>query len=51
MAISIMDKLEVYAKQAFTTTARHQLNIEQLTSLEEVLSYDFKVNYPQKLSL
>ena len=41
--------LEVYAGDAFNVTESHKAAINELTSIEEVESYDFTRGYPQKL--
>ena len=48
--LSALDELKIYAVKAFNVTSAHMFNIQQLSSIEEVESYDFTVEYPEKLS-
>lgn len=47
--IVMLDELEMYAIQSFDCTQRHIANIGNLTTMEELQSYDYKVGYPEKL--
>ena len=49
-AISMLYAIEVYASQCYNNTQRHLANINNLKSIEEIESYDFKQGYPEKLS-
>ena len=48
-AIQLLSMLELYALECYNVTASHKASIEQLTTIEEVESYDFTIGYPQKL--
>ena len=48
-AISMLYAIEVYASQCYNNTQRHLANINNLKSIEEIESYDFKQGYPEKL--
>lgn len=50
-AIQMLSSLELYALKCYNRTAQHMKNIEQLSSIEEALNYDFTSNYPDKLTL
>ena len=43
--------LECYASACFDTTASHKAAVKAMTTLEEVLKYDFTKDYPIKLEL
>lgn len=43
--------IEVYAKDCYNVTATHQAEVNKLTTIEEVESYDYKTGYPEKLNL
>lgn len=51
LAIEFLNHLELYAKDCYNKTAEHKYNVEQLLTVEEVLEYDYKVGYPDKLSV
>ena len=48
-ALQMLYALELYASECYDNTARHRANINALTTIEEVESYDFTTNYPEKL--
>lgn len=48
-AIPMLYAIEVYASQCYNNTQRHLANINNLKSIEEIESYDFKQGYPEKL--
>lgn len=43
--------LEAYAYKCYVNTAKHQQNIKGLTTVEEVLNYDYTTGYPDKITL
>lgn len=45
----MMAQLEWYALQCYNVTLQHKNNVEGLTSVEEVDSYDHTAGYPDKL--
>ena len=49
LLLQMMAALEVYAIECYNKTTDHNYAIKDLTTLEEVESYDFKVGYPDKL--
>lgn len=51
LAINFLNQLELYAKDCYNKTAEHKYNIEQLSTVEEILEYDFTLGYPDKLSI
>lgn len=48
--LAMLVALEVYASRCFDTTAAHKAAVMQLTSVEDVLAYDFTQGYPDKLA-
>ena len=47
----MIDALSVYASECLNVTEEHKANVQALTSIDDVESYDFKQNYPQKIEL
>lgn len=50
-AIKFLIQLEIYAKNCYNKTAEHKANIEKLTFPEEILEYNYKEGYPEKLNI
>lgn len=50
-AIQLLSALEMYALECFNMTAAHKKAVGELTSVEEVLSYDYTKGYPEKLTM
>lgn len=50
-AIQMLSTLELYALECYNVTAQHKVNVEALTTKEEVEAYDYKIGYPNKLNL
>lgn len=50
-AESLINQLEVYAGKCYDTTAGHEADVKGLTTIEEVLSYNYKTGYPDKINL
>jgi hypothetical protein len=51
MAVKMLYGLELYASACYDNTQRHIAAVDKLESVEDVMVYDFKVGYPEKLSL
>ena len=51
MAESLMCELENYAYECFNVTASHRSAIADLSTIEEVMSYDYCAGYPDKLNI
>ena len=51
MLYQIILQLEAYAYKCYVVTAKHQQNIKSLQSIEDILNYDYKTGYPEKLVL
>lgn len=50
-AIQLLSALEMYALSCFNKTAEHRKNVEALTTINDIVSYDYTVGYPEKLNL
>ena len=50
-AIGMLSALEMYALACFNVTAGHKAAVAALTSVDEVMAYDYSTNYPEQLSL
>ena len=46
-----LNQLEVYAGKCFSITAEHLQNIKQLSTVQDLLNYDYTVKYPNKITL
>lgn len=44
-------QLEAYAYKCYVVTAKHQQNIKSLQSIEDIINYNYKTGYPEKLVL
>ena len=50
-AIQLLSALEMYALECFNVTAAHKKAVSELTSIEDVLAYDYKTGYPEQLKM
>lgn len=50
-AIALLSKVEMYALECYNRTAAHRQAIEELTDIADVLQYDYKSGYPEKLEI
>lgn len=50
-AKKFLSDLELYASKCFVNTAQHLKAIKQLKTLEDVINYDYTVEYPNKVNL
>ena len=50
-AIQLLSALEMYALECFNVTAAHKRAVTEMTTLEDVLGYDYTGGYPQKLTM
>ena len=50
-AIQLLSALEMYALDCFNVTASHKKAVSELTTIEEVEAYDYKVGYPKMLEM
>lgn len=48
-AIQMLSDLELYALACYNKTAEHKKNVNELTDITQVKSYDYTVGYPDKL--
>lgn len=49
LAIQLLQQLEVYALKCFNVTATHKKEVNNLSTIEEINSYDITKGYPDKL--
>ena len=49
LALGLFAQLELYAKACYNVTALHKAAINALTRVEDVLNYNIKTGYPEKL--
>jgi len=47
---AMLGKLETYASECYNQTAQHKANVEALTTVEDVASYGYTTDYPEKIS-
>lgn len=50
-AIQLLSALELYALECFNVTAAHKKAVSEMDNIEEVLTYDYKSGYPEKLKM
>lgn len=50
-AIKMLDDVEIYAKKTNSVTRQHIVDVQSFGKIEDVLSYDFKAGYPEKLTI
>lgn len=50
-AIQLLSALEMYALDCFNVTAAHKKAVNEMTTLEDVLGYDYTGGYPKKLTM
>ena len=50
-AIQLLSALEMYALECFNVTASHKAAVGELTTIEEVEAYDYKLGYPKMLEM
>ena len=49
-ALDMLNTIEIYACKCYDITAAHKAAVQKMTDFKDILSYDFKVGYPDKLS-
>lgn len=47
----LMRSIENYAYECFNVTASHKQAVSELTTIEEVIAYDYKTGYPKMLEM
>lgn len=50
-ARQLLSALEMYALECFNVTAAHKKAVNEMTTLEDVLGYDYTGGYPKKLTM
>ena len=48
---TLLINLEIYAKQCYDVTSQHKNNIQSIDNIQEILDYDYKSGYPEKLNI
>lgn len=48
---TFLEQLELYASKCFIQTKQHLLNVQDLSTTEEILNYDYTTGYPDKIIL
>lgn len=49
-AIQMLSALELYALSCYNVTAQHRVAVQNLTTLDAAMAYDYTTGYPEKLS-
>lgn len=49
-AIQMLSALELYALECYNKTSEHKVNVRNMTSVEDIVNYDFTAGYPDKLN-
>ena len=49
-ALDMLNAIEIYACKCYDITAAHKAAVQSMTDFKDILSYDYKVGYPEKLS-
>lgn len=50
-AIQLLSALEMYALECFNVTAAHKKAVSEMSTVEEVLAYDYTAGYPEILEM
>ena len=50
-AIQLLSALEMYALECFNVTAVHKKAVAEMSTVEEVLGYDYTAGYPEVLKM
>ena len=50
-AIQLLSALEMYALECFNATAAHKKAVAEMSTVEEVLAYDYTTGYPEMLEM
>lgn len=50
-AIQLLSALEMYALECFNVTAVHKKAVSEMSTVEEVLAYDYTAGYPEVLTM
>lgn len=50
-AIQLLSTLEMYALECFNVTAAHKKAVTEMTTLEDVLGYDYTKGYPEMITI
>lgn len=47
--LQMLNALEIYAAEALNTTERHKNAVDAMTSIQDIIDYDYTAGYPEKL--
>ena len=47
----LLESIEIYAKAAYDVSSMHKYNVNNLTDYVEILNYDYKSGYPDKINI
>lgn len=50
-AIQLLSALEMYALECFNVTAMHKKTVNELDNINAILTYNYKLDYPDKLKM
>ena len=50
-ALTLLTAIEMYAKKCFDNTQKHYVEINQLETIEDCLTYDITKDYPDILNI
>ena len=48
-ALPMLNAIELYACKCYDITAAHKAAVQSMTDIDDILGYDFRVGYPDKL--
>lgn len=46
-----LTRLEVYAGKCYVQTQKHLINVDKLSTIQDILNYDYTSGYPEKIVL
>lgn len=49
-AVQMLNAIEIYASACYDNTQMHIANVKVMTNIEEIIKYDYRVGYPEKLN-
>ena len=49
LAIQLLSDLEMYALECFNITASHKKEVSEMTDIEKIYNYNYKVDYPEPI--
>jgi hypothetical protein len=49
-AMKMLYAIELYASACYDNTQRHLAEVNKLENIQDILEYDYKTGYPEKLN-